>query len=343
MIARVAPPINDKNLRTQVARYAEWLSSQSQRSVKSSQELSPYGADATREMHEYIENAGKTVQVGDKEVAIFAPFRPEHSALQTFTPRQIIALFALAIAWLLSLLLWRQSTLITTIALITLLYISHLVLNIALALATFGRKNEEEIDTRVLHALRYADWPPYTILCPLYKEAQVVPQFVRAMSELSYPKDKLQILLLTEQDDRETRDAIRGLNLPPHFQIVTVPEGKPRTKPRACNFGLLQATGQFVVIYDAEDIPEPLQLKKAVLTFANHGSNLACVQAKLNYYNPEQNILTRWFTAEYSLWFDLILPGLQRAGLSLPLGGTSNHFQVQTLRALGAWDAYNVT
>ncbi len=343
MVARVAPPINDKNLRMQVARYAEWLSSQSQRSVKSAQELSPYGTDATRELHEYIENAGKTVQVGDKEVAIFAPFRPEHSALQTFTPRQIIALFALAIAWLLSLLVWRQGTLITTIALITLLYTSHLVLNIALALATFGRKHEEEIDTRVLHALRYADWPAYTILCPLYKEAQVVPQFVKAMSELSYPKDKLQILLLTEQDDRETRDAIRALNLPPHFQIVTVPDGKPRTKPRACNFGLLQATGQFVVIYDAEDIPEPLQLKKAVLTFANHGSNLACVQAKLNYYNPEQNILTRWFTAEYSLWFDLILPGLQRAGLSLPLGGTSNHFQIQTLRALGAWDAYNVT
>jgi len=233
MVARVAPPINDKNLRMQVARYAEWLSSQSQRSVKRSQELSPYGADATREMHEYIENAGKTVQVGDKEVAIFAPFRPEHSALQTFTPKQIIALLALAIAWVLSLLVWRQGMLITTIAFITLLYTGHLILNIALALATFGRKNDEEIDMRVLHALRYADWPPYTILCPLYKEAQVVPQFVKAMSELSYPKDKLQILLLTEQDDRETRDAIRALNLPPHFQIVTVPEGKPRTKPRA--------------------------------------------------------------------------------------------------------------
>jgi hypothetical protein len=105
----------------------------------------------------------------------------------------------------------------------------------------------------------------------------------------------------------------------------------------------MQATGQYVVIYDAEDVPEPLQLKKAVLTFANHGSNLACVQAKLNFYNPEQNLLTRWFTAEYSLWFDLILPGLQRTGLSIPLGGTSNHFQIQTLRALGAWDAFNVT
>lgn len=334
------PALTDKEFRARVASYAAWLSAQSQRGVRGSEQ---YRTEALAEMNEYIEDAGKTVQVGDREISTFAPFRPELSALQTFTPRQIIALIVLALAWIAGVLFFHVAVLTGTIAVITLLYTSHIILNVVLALATFGRKNEEEIDERIIKALRYADWPHYTILCPLYKEAQIVPQFVKAMSDLSYPTDKLQILLLTEQDDRETREAIRALNLPPHFQIVTVPDGKPRTKPRACNFGLMQATGQFVVIYDAEDIPEPLQLKKAVLTFANYGSNLACVQAKLNYYNPEQNLLTRWFTAEYSLWFDLILPGLQRAQLSIPLGGTSNHFQIQTLRALGAWDAYNVT
>ncbi len=335
-----APPLTDKEFRVKVASYAEWLSAQSQRGVRGSEQ---YKSEALREMNEYIENAGKTVRVRDREITTFAPFRPDLSALQTFTPRQVIALIVLALAWVTGVLFSHIAVLVGTISVITLLYTSHIILNVVLALATFGRKNEEEIDERIIHALKYADWPHYTILCPLYKEAQIVPQFVRAMSDLSYPTNKLQILLLTEQDDRDTRDAIRALNLPPHFQIVTVPDGKPRTKPRACNFGLMQATGQFVVIYDAEDIPEPLQLKKAVLTFANYGSNLACVQAKLNYYNPEQNMLTRWFTAEYSLWFDLILPGLQRTKLSIPLGGTSNHFQIQTLRALGAWDAYNVT
>ena len=338
--ASEAPPLTDKELRAKAASYAEWLAAQSQRGVRGSE---PHKTEALREMNEYIENAGQTVRVRNREIATFAPFRPDLSALQTFTPRQIIALIVLPLGWITSVLFFHIAVLVGTIAAITLLYTSHLILNVALALATFGRKNEEEIDERIIHALKYADWPHYTILCPLYKEAQIVPQFVKAMSDLSYPTNKLQILLLTEQDDRETRDAIRALNLPSHFQIVTVPDGKPRTKPRACNFGLMQATGQFVVIYDAEDIPEPLQLKKAVLTFANYGSNLACVQAKLNYYNPEQNLLTRWFTAEYSLWFDLILPGLQRTKLSIPLGGTSNHFQVQTLRALGAWDAYNVT
>ena len=183
----------------------------------------------------------------------------------------------------------------------------------------------------------------YTILCPLYKEARVVPQFVKAMQGLDYPTDKLQILFLTEEDDNETRDAIEDMNLPAHFEIITVPEGNPRTKPRACNFGLIQSVGQYVVIIDAEDVPDPLQLKKAVLTFANHGPNLACVQAKLNFYNPDQNLLTRWFTAEYSLWFDLILPGLQKAHFQRPVGGTSNHFPTQMIRALGVGDAFNVT
>ena len=178
---------------------------------------------------------------------------------------------------------------------------------------------------------------------PLYREAQVVPQFVQAMLALDYPPEKLQILFLTEEDDAETRNAIRALSLPPHFKILVVPDGKPRTKPRACNYGLMHAQGPYVVIYDAEDIPDPLQLKKAVLTFASHGTDVVCVQAKLNFYNIRQNLLTRWFTAEYSAWFNLILPGLQLAKFSLPLGGTSNHFRAAALRALGAWDAYNVT
>jgi glycosyl transferase family 2 len=129
---------------------------------------------------------------------------------------------------------------------------------VGLSFFTFWGSTEEEIDA---DALRDADWPYYTILCPLYREARIVPQFAHAMTAQDYPVEKLQILFLTEADDAETRNAIRALSLPSHFKIVSVPEGSPRTKPRACNFGLMQAFGQYVVIYDAEDIPEPTQLK----------------------------------------------------------------------------------
>jgi len=100
--------------------------------------------------------------------------------------------------------------------------------------------------------LAHADWPIYTILCPLYREVEVVPQFVKAMKALDYPVEKLQILLLTEKDDTLTRQAINALHLPFHFKIITVPDGQPRTKPRACNYGLLETRGSYVVIFDAK-------------------------------------------------------------------------------------------
>jgi cellulose synthase/poly-beta-1,6-N-acetylglucosamine synthase-like glycosyltransferase len=324
----------ESNRRLQIARYAEWLTMQMRRNTP---------VNTLHEMNDYAESAGKTVLVGERKVNIFAPFRPEHSALWVITRWQSIALVVLVLGWCLGLQFFRLQTLIVTLAVITALYFGHLLITVGLSFLAFRRVSEEEIDDEVVAALRGADWPCYTILCPLYREARVVPQFVRAMQALDYPPEKLQILFLTEVDDAETRNAIRALSLPSHFKIVTVPDGTPRTKPRACNFGLMQAEGRYVVIFDAEDIPDPAQLKKAVLTFANHGPNLACVQAKLNFYNPYQNLLTRWFTAEYSLWFDLILPGLQKAKLSIPLGGTSNHFPTQVLRALGGWDAFNVT
>jgi cellulose synthase/poly-beta-1,6-N-acetylglucosamine synthase-like glycosyltransferase len=254
-----------------------------------------------------------------------------------------VFLLLLLLAIVAGLFFFKVNMLVGLITAVMAFYVIDLCLMLLLSIRSMGQINEEKINEAVVKELSQADWPRYTVLCPLYREAAVVPQFVRAMEALDYPDDKLQILFLIEDHDSETRDAIRAMNLPGHFKIVTVPPGEPRTKPRACNFGLLRATGDYVVIYDAEDIPDPLQLKKAVLTFANNGTDLACVQAKLNFYNAEQNLLTRLFTAEYSTWFDLTLPGLQQAQLALPLGGTSNHFRTATLGTLGAWDAFNVT
>jgi len=323
----------DEHFTSQVASYKHWLTSQTQQ----------HREQAYHEINEYAERAMKIVEVDNKRIQTFTPFRYKYSALQTITSKQVAVVTSLALCWVALMAVNWKITLAWTISMITLGYMTHLVLDVILAIGAIRNPGEEHIDEAIIDALKEADWPPYTILCPLYKEAQVVPQFVKSMRAIDYPADKLQILFLTEEDDVETRKAILSLHLPPHFKVLTVPDGSPRTKPRACNYGLVEATGQYVVIYDAEDVPDPLQLKKAVLAFANHGPELACVQAKLNFYNPQQNLLTRWFTAEYSLWFDLILPGLQKMKLAIPLGGTSNHFPVQTLRALGGWDAFNVT
>ena len=154
---------------------------------------------------------------------------------------------------------------------------------------------------------------------------------------------KLQVLLLMEADDDETIAAAKAARPPDHVRFVVVPAGGPQTKPKACNVGLALAEGEFLVIYDAEDRPEPGQLREVVARFLETPDDVVCLQARLNYFNARENLLTRMFTLEYSFWFDDMLPGLDAMRLPIPLGGTSNHFRVSALRELGGWDPYNVT
>lgn len=185
--------------------------------------------------------------------------------------------------------------------------------------------------------------PRYSVLIPVYKEAAVAPALVDAMSALDYPAEKLDIIFITEANDPATRAALASANIKPHMRILTVPRGLPQTKPRALNYALQFAHGDLIAIFDAEDVPEPSQLRKAAARFAEAGSDLACVQARLSIYNPEDGFLTRQFTLEYAVLFEAILPALERLGLPILLGGTSNHFRRQALVAAGEWDAFNVT
>ncbi len=185
--------------------------------------------------------------------------------------------------------------------------------------------------------------PPYTILVPAYDEPEVVADLIGAMAALEYPRNKLQVLLLLEADDDVTIAAARDCAESDMITTVLVPPAEPRTKPKACNYGLHFATGEIITIYDAEDLPEPLQLRRVVAAFARLPDNVACIQAKLAYHNGHQNILTAWFTAEYGLWFGYLLPGLMRTNSPIPLGGTSNHLLHPVLDKIGAWDPHNVT
>ena len=189
--------------------------------------------------------------------------------------------------------------------------------------------------------------PVYTVVAALYREAAAAEGLIRALDRLDYPKEKLQVILALEPDDRVTHDALKGLALkgllPGAFEIVIAPRGGPRTKPKALNGALPFVRGRFVAVYDAEDRPEPDQLRLAYDAFVASDAKLACVQARLTIDNTSDSWLTRMFTAEYAGLFDVLLPGLAAWRLPLPLGGSSNHFRTDVLRKVGAWDPYNVT
>jgi len=266
---------------------------------------------------------------------------PEFSARVRMSWAQILiatsggALFASAAFY------WPNAA-FTTANIVFSLWFSALIILRAAALvyAPFYERANSNTTTAAAMA---ADLPIYTILVPLYREAAILAQLSNALKALHYPAAKLDIKLLLEEDDQATIDAAKALSLPDNFEIVIVPHALPKTKPKALNLGLQFARGEYVVVYDAEDIPHPGQLRDALAAFKNGPENLACIQARLNFYNPNDNWLTRQFTIEYSVLFDLILPFLKKLNIPIPLGGTSNHFRTSILRKLGAWDPHNVT
>jgi glycosyltransferase XagB len=198
-------------------------------------------------------------------------------------------------------------------------------------------------DPRPRKSLRNAELPCYTVLVPLFRETSVLPQLVRALSEIDYPDDKLDIKLILEEEDIAMQRALARMVLPSCFDIIVVPAGRPQTKPRALNYALHFSRGELVTIYDAEDIPDPQQLRLAAETFAAAPPELACLQARLTFFNANESWLTRQFAVEYASLFSIMLPTLAEEELPLPLGGTSNHFRAMVLEKIGGWDPFNVT
>ncbi len=266
-----------------------------------------------------------------------------HSAIETFLVKQKLWLMFLLLATTAAFIFKPILALQILIGILSLVYFIDVIFNLYLMIKSLRSSPEIAFDQKEFETIDENKLPVYSILCPLYKEAHILPHFLKSISKLDYPKEKLDVMLLLEEDDQESINAVATMDIPAYVRTIVVPHSFPKTKPKACNYGLVHAKGEYLVIYDAEDMPDPLQLKKAYLGFKKAGKNVICLQAKLNYYNPHQNLLTRFFTAEYSLWFDITLTGLQSINTTIPLGGTSNHFRKADLQMLEGWDPFNVT
>jgi cellulose synthase/poly-beta-1,6-N-acetylglucosamine synthase-like glycosyltransferase len=268
---------------------------------------------------------------------------PEYSASIVFSKGQVLVMGILLYLSLVWIYYDAVSYLTFLILIVQVFYVASILFKLVLSLAGAKAEMQQFITDEEIKALDEKDLPVYTVLVPVYKELEVIGILINSLKKVDYPQNKLDVILLLEEDDKETYEAAKAQKPPANWRFVIVPPSLPKTKPKACNYGLSFARGKYLTIYDAEDIPEPDQLKKSVIAFQKGGGKYICFQAALNYFNKDENLLTKMFTLEYSYWFDYLLPGLYNLNLPIPLGGTSNHFDVEKLREVGAWDPFNTT
>jgi cellulose synthase/poly-beta-1,6-N-acetylglucosamine synthase-like glycosyltransferase len=282
---------------------------------------------------------GDISEAADEAVWALARAFPEYSAHIRITRGQQFAAGVLGLSILLGFVFAPRSFALAIAAAMAVGFVANVLFRSLLI--WIGAEDRPE--TADLRWSADEDLPIYTILVPVYREAKVLSSLIANMRALDYPRSKLDIRIVAESDDAETVIEAQRLATGEEFTVVQVPVCHPRTKPKACNFALPAARGEYLVIYDAEDRPEPDQLRKAVAAFHGRQDTLACLQARLSFYNASDSWLSAMFTLDYELWFGFLLPGLSRLGVPMPLGGTSNHFRTGVLREIRGWDPFNVT
>ena len=266
------------------------------------------------------------------------------SARHPLSRRQRLGLVVLAIVTAAAFLLTWRVSLAVILSICAVYFLVSSVDKFVLVTRGMSGRGVLRVSDDDARAIPDADLPVYTVLLPVYGEPEIVANLVAGVGKIDYPADKLDILLVLEADDHETRATVEHADLD-GITPVLVPPSEPRTKPKACNvaMSLPSERSDIVTIYDAEDIPDPLQLRRAAAVFAASPPEIGSVQARLGYYNERENLLTRWFAIEYDQWFSYMLPALSASRCVIPLGGTSNHIRTDVLREVGGWDAYNVT
>ncbi|MEL7429835.1 MAG: glycosyltransferase family 2 protein [Pseudomonadota bacterium] len=265
--------------------------------------------------------------------------KPHYSAHITFTASQLLFLAGIAGLFLAFASIRLEQALLVALMIVCTFYTGVVVLR-AYLLAWY---DERVRGPRELLPVISENLPVYSLLVPLYREANQVEALTQHLAALNWPLEKLDIKLICERDDPQTITAIHDAKLPACFELVIVPRAEPRTKPKALNYALPLCRGEFAVIYDAEDRPDPNQLREAWSRFAQGDPDLACLQAPLIISNSRQSWLSAMFHLEYLTLFRGILPVLAKWRVPIPLGGTSNHFRKSALQDVGGWDPYNVT
>lgn len=176
----------------------------------------------------------------------------------------------------------------------------------------------------------------FSLLIPARHEAVVIADTIRSISELHYPQDLYEAIILCKHDDRETssiaEETIAILNLK-NVRVHSF-SSVHTDKPTALNIGLEQAQHEIVAVFDAEDRPKPEILNVVNSIYVQENPDVVQGGVQLMNYG------STWFSVhnvlEYYFWFKSALHLFSKLGV-IPLGGNTVFFKKEALLAGGGW------
>lgn len=181
--------------------------------------------------------------------------------------------------------------------------------------------------------------PKVSILIPAHNEEVVIERTIRAMARLEYPEDKLEVIVINDNSSDSTGEIADRLAQKYSFLKVIhlTPENAGKGKSGALNRGLAHATGDMVVVYDADNTPERKAVYYLVMALQNCRSAGAAV-GKFRVINAKKNLLTRFINIE-----TLCFQWMAQAGRCFWFGlttipGTNFIIRRSLIEKLGGWD-----
>jgi cellulose synthase/poly-beta-1,6-N-acetylglucosamine synthase-like glycosyltransferase len=184
--------------------------------------------------------------------------------------------------------------------------------------------------------------PPVTVLVACKNEEAVVSVLVENLLRLDYPADRLQLVVVDDGSTDRTGPLLdTAATADPRLACLHRPPGAGGGKSGALNAALALATGEIIVVFDADHHPRADVVRRLVRHFANPA--VAAAQGRCEIANPHVSPLARLIAIDYLAGY-LVNEYGRQALFGLPAyGGANCAVRASTLRELGGWNPASVT
>ncbi|MDA3843503.1 MAG: glycosyltransferase family 2 protein [Candidatus Kapabacteria bacterium] len=188
------------------------------------------------------------------------------------------------------------------------------------------------------------NFPVVTVQLPMFNEMYVVERLIRAVCEINYPIDKLEIQVLDDSTDETVELSkklteefkAKGYDIK-HIQRVD----RTGYKAGALKEGMSTARGEFIAIFDADFVPNEDFLMKTIPHFADEG--IGCVQTRWEHLNEDYSMLTRAQALALDGHFVIEQQIRNKAGFFINFNGTAGVWRKTTIEDAGNWQADTLT